>query len=80
MEAGIFMADCDMGEMFLNFMLESAIRLHTGVDLSKLFPDEGDGKLTAYWERMVMGFGPTPYFVTKDMMVFEKYVGGLQSD
>ena len=47
-EAGTFMADYDVGEMFLNFMLEPAIRSHVGVDLSKLFSDEGDGKLTAY--------------------------------
>ena len=47
-EAGTFMADCDVGEMFLNFMLEPAIRSHAGVDISKRFPDEGEGKLTAY--------------------------------
>ena len=40
-EAGKFMVDCDMGEMFLNFMLEPSIRLHSGVDLSKRFPEEG---------------------------------------
>ena len=79
-EAGTFMADCDVGEMFLNFMLEPVIRSHAGVDISKLFPDEGEGKLTAYWERMLMGFGPSPYFVTKDMMVIEEAVRGLRSD
>ena len=36
-EAGTFMADNDVGEMFLNFMLEPAIRSHVGVDLSKLW-------------------------------------------
>ena len=33
-----FMADCDVGE----------ICSHAGVDISKRFPDEGEGKLTAY--------------------------------
>ena len=27
-----------------------------------------------------MGFGPSPYFVTKDMMVIEEAVRGLRSD
>ena len=48
-EAETSMDDCDVGEMFLNFMLEPAIRSHPGVDLSKRFPDEGNIKLTAYW-------------------------------
>ena len=30
-EAGTFMADCDVGEMFLNFMLEPSLRTHAGV-------------------------------------------------
>ena len=33
-EAGKFMADCDVGTIFLNFMLKPPIRSHTGVDLS----------------------------------------------
>jgi len=79
-EARTFMTDCDVGEMFLNFMLEPAIRSHTDVDLSKMFPDERNGKLTTYWERMLMGFGPSPYFVTKDMIAIVEAVRGLKSD
>ena len=48
MEAGIFMPAYDVVKMFLNFMLESAICSYAGVDLSNLFPDEENGKLTAY--------------------------------
>ena len=33
-ESDTFIADCDVGEMFLNFMLDSVIRPHAGVDLS----------------------------------------------
>ena len=79
-EARTFMTDCDVGETFLNFMLEPAIRLHAGVDLSKRFPDEGDDKLTAYWERILIGFEPSPYFMTNDMMIIEEAVRGLRSD
>ena len=43
-------------------------------------PDEGGVKLTAHWERMLMGFEPSPYFVTKNMMVIEEAVRGLRSD
>ena len=80
-EVGTFMADCDVGEMFLKFMLESAIRSHADFYLSKLLSDEENGMLTAYWERMLMDFGPSPYFVIKDiMMVIEEAVRGLRSD
>ena len=40
-ETGKFMVDCDMSEMFLNFILEPSTPLHSGVDLSKRFPEEG---------------------------------------
>ena len=34
------MADNDLGEMFLNFMLDVDIRPFAGVDLASLFPEE----------------------------------------
>ena len=34
------MADCDVGEFFLNFMLEPEVRPYTGVDVSRVFPKE----------------------------------------
>ena len=80
LEAGTFIADFDVDEMFLNFMLEPPFRSHAGVDISNVFPDKGECKLTAYWERILMGFGPSPYFVTKDMMVIEEALRGLRSD
>ena len=39
------MADCDEGEIFLNFMLESSLRPNEGVDLSSMFLDQKDGDL-----------------------------------
>ena len=38
--AGTIMSDCDVGEMFLNFMLEPKLRPYAGVDLTFLFPEE----------------------------------------
>ena len=37
-DAGTFMADYDVGEMFLNFMLEPSLRPHAGVDLISVVP------------------------------------------
>ena len=34
--------------MFLNFMLEPRLRLHAGVDLSKIFPEETPDNLLGF--------------------------------
>jgi len=50
---GTFMADNDLGEMFLNFMLGVDIRPFAGVDLASLFPEEmfpGVTELYTRWE------------------------------
>ena len=51
-----------------------------GFDLSSVFPEEKNGKLKGWWERMIMGFGPSPYLVTKDMLVVEERVRGSRWD
>jgi hypothetical protein len=38
-ELGTFMADVDLGEMFLNFFLDDRIRRHAGVNLTKYLPN-----------------------------------------
>ena len=38
--AGSYMTDCDVGELFLNFMLERSVRSHAGVNLSQAFLEE----------------------------------------
>ena len=45
LEVGTLMADCDVGETYLNFLLEPSLRLHAGVDLSSIFPDQKDRDL-----------------------------------
>ena len=39
-DPGTFMADNDVGEMFLNFMMDFKMRPYAGVDLTTLFPEE----------------------------------------
>ena len=38
--AGTYMCDCDVGEMFPNFMLEPKLRPYAGVDITCLFPED----------------------------------------
>ena len=76
---GTFMTDCDVGEMFLNFMLEPKLRPFAGVDLTCLFPEEVSAEhqlIQGCWERMLMGFSPSPYMVTKDLMEVEMMIRG----
>ena len=74
------MADCDVGEIFLNFMLESSLKPHTGGDLSSVFPEEKNGYLNKWWKIMIMGFEPSPYLATKDMSVVEERVRDARLD
>lgn len=38
--AGSYMTDYDVGEIFLNFILELSVRSHAEVDLTQAFPEE----------------------------------------
>ena len=78
-----FMADNDVGEMFLNFMLDVELRPFAGVDLSLLFPEElfpGVSCLYERCERMLMGLRPSPYLTTRDMMQLEPCFKGRRLD
>ena len=78
-EGRTFMSDCDVGEMFLNFMLEPRLRPHAGVDLTPSFPEEvtlDNPVVQGCWQRMMMGLSHSPYFTTKDMLVVEKIIKG----
>ena len=79
-EAGTFMVDFDVGEIFLNFMLEPFLRPHAGVDLSSVFLEGKNGRLKGWWERIIMGFGHSPYLVTKEMLVVEERVRSARLD
>ena len=69
-DPGTYMGDCDIGEMFLNFMLDKELRPFAGVDLTRLFPSErkdGQGRVWENWTRMLMGYKPSPYITTREM-------------
>jgi hypothetical protein len=55
------MADVDIGEMFLNFMLHKSLRPLAGVDLTHYFPRETDEKVWESWTRAAMGLTSSPY-------------------
>lgn len=42
-KVGMSMCDCDVGEIFLNFMLEPKLRYHTGVDVFQLHLEKAIG-------------------------------------
>lgn len=80
-DVGTFMVDCDISEMFLNFMLDPEIRPFAGVDLTTLFADEAMAKIFwERWERILMGFKPSPYYTTQAMQQIESNLNGNQTD
>lgn len=80
---GTFICDCDVVEIFLNFMLELKLRRHEWVDLLQRYPEEAVEKgkyVKAEWEKILIGFAPSPYFVTKDMLKVKKMTKGSHLD
>ena len=78
-----FMPNCNVGEMFLIFMLELKLRPFVGVDFTCLFPEEVSAEnefIRGCWERILMGFFPSPYLVTKDLMEVEMMIRGNRRD
>ena len=76
-----FMSDNDVKEMFLTFMMDPVIRPYSGVDLTTLFPEEvlcAGLVLWVLWERLFMGFRPSPYLTTRDMMRLEPRLRGAR--
>ena len=82
-DPGTFMGDCDISEMFLNFMLDKAIRPYAGVDLTRLFPNEakdGSKRLWENWTRMLMGYKPSPYITTREICRQQPFLVGDRRD
>ena len=80
-EAGTYMADNDVGDMFLNFLLDKNIRAYAGIDISGLFPEESNkGILWERWERLLMGFTASPYLAGRDMKRIEMRIKGIKED
>ena len=64
-EAGPFMGDMDVGEMFLNFVLHESMKALCGIDLTKKFGEaenqtEKPKLLLERWVRAAMGLKSSP--------------------
>jgi hypothetical protein len=81
-----YMADVDIGEMFLNFILHQELRALAGVDLTHYFPKEAkdeDGRATKVWEtwqRATMGLRSSPYQAVQAIGVAKEVIRGSQKD
>ena len=62
-QEGTWMADLDIGEMFLNFVLHSDLRHLSGVDIAHYTDDVGDLGQVVWeaWQRCAMGLKPSPH-------------------
>ncbi len=82
-ESGTWMADIDLGEMFLNFMLDEDLREYAGVDVSLFFPElltDSRGTLWKRWCRLLMGFMASPYLATRCLLRARKILMGDRSN
>jgi hypothetical protein len=77
LEAGSWMMDLDLGEMFLNFPLNPQLRSYCGIDLRPFFSEEaGDQTLWQVWVRCMMGLMTSPYCTVKTLLLgYESVVG-----
>ena len=76
--------DIDLGEMFLNYPLDEAIRPYAGVDVSNVDLTELDMKgirrIIERWVRCLMGFKPSPYITTQTFAWGEEIIQGNRLD
>jgi hypothetical protein len=81
-QEGTWMADLDIGEMFLNFILHSDLRHLSGVDLTEYTDDVDElGQIVwEVWQRCAMGLKPSPYQAVQAMMVAEETIRGDPKD
>jgi hypothetical protein len=81
-EEGTFMADLDIGEMFLNFVLHSNRRALCGVDLTQYGGTVKEFETVAWevWQRAAMSLKPSPYQAVQGMMVTEELIKGDPAD
>lgn len=78
-----WLGDIDLGEMFLNFWLDPRLRAYTGVDITGFCTDEeraGRSVVWERWERLLMGFRPSPYTTIRQLLWGEEIVRGDRSD
>jgi hypothetical protein len=76
-----WMADTDIGEMFLNFVLHASLRELAGVDVThyrddKEVKEHPDTVCWERWMRCAMGLKPSPYQTTQAMLFAEDVIRG----
>ena len=76
-----WMTDRDVGDMFLNFQLDEAVKPFTGVDLTSIYePGEPVDPKWAYWDRNLMGFAASPHNSILMALVVEEVIRGNRHD
>jgi hypothetical protein len=73
-DENMFMADMDIGEMFLNFILHKDLRALAGMDLSHYFKEEKDGLLWETWQRAAMVLWSSPFQCIQAMGMAEEVI------
>ncbi len=82
-EAETWLADIDLGEMFLNFMLDERLQAYAGVDLTMYLEDrlkEGKDTVWMRWVRLLMGFTASPYLATRCLLRSRRILLGDRLD
>ena len=83
LEVGWYMADADIGEMFLNFPMDPVLRSACGVDLTPINRELGEPHQSRWherWQRCAMGLKSSPYCTTQAMGVVEEVIRGNRHD
>lgn len=80
-DSNSLMSDRDMGEMFLNFMLDPRVWKFAAIDLGPIgyTPEECEHRWMT-WARNLMGFRPSPYNSVKMYLVAEEILRGDRHD
>ena len=85
LDYGYKAVDSDLGEMFLNFPLDSSIQLSSGIDLApykrylEITHPELRTKgyfLITVWNRIWMGYRPSPYAALRTFYHAEEFIIG----
>jgi hypothetical protein len=85
-DVNTYMADVDIGEMFLNFILHKELRALAGVDLTHYFPEDAEDKdgrqqkVFETWQTAAMGLCSSPYQAVQAMGVAKEFIRGDRMD